>query len=51
MQCRRVQVREQVRVGLADKALISPLCVGEAFEMRCGNLRRDDETGGGLQAA
>jgi hypothetical protein len=32
-------------VGLADEALISPLCAGEAFEMRCGLARRYDETG------
>jgi hypothetical protein len=31
--------------GLADEALISPLCAGEAFEMRCGLSRRYDETG------
>ena len=37
-------------VGQADEALISPLCAGEAFEMRCGLSRRYDETGvpGGL---
>lgn len=44
---------EEGWVGLADAALlvISPLCLGEVFEMRCGLLRRYDETGvlsGGL---